>query len=95
MKTKCEAGGNEVTLAGSSFDGDSLYPGQIDFSGKTCVVIGQGQTLDAKGAGRFFFGSGAGSSLEVHGLILKNGNEVSGHVLVSTNFLKLVYSITC
>jgi hypothetical protein len=61
----------------SSFDG-SVYPGQIDFSDKTCVIIGQGQTLDAKGAGRFFFGIGTGSSLEVHGLILKNGNAVSG-----------------
>jgi hypothetical protein len=30
--------------------------------------------LDAKGAGRFFYGSGAGSSLELHGVILKNGN---------------------
>jgi hypothetical protein len=96
MKTKCEAGGNEVTLAGSSFDDDSLYPGQIDFSGKTCVVIGQGQTLDAKGAGRFFYGNVAGSSLEVHGLILKNGNDaVSGHVLVSTISLKLICSNTC
>jgi hypothetical protein len=76
MKTKCEAGGNEVSLS-DSFDG-SVYPGQINFSGQTCVIIGQGQTLDAKGAGRFFYGSGAGSSLEVHGLVLKNGKLVSG-----------------
>ena len=72
LKTKCEAGDNEVTLS-DSFDASS-YAGQIDFSGKTCVVIGQGQTLDAKNAGRFFSGNGAGSSLEVHGLVLKNGN---------------------
>jgi hypothetical protein len=89
MKTKCEAGDNEVTL-GSSFDG-SVYPGQIDFSDKTCVIIGQGQTLDAKSAGRFFSGVGAGSSLEVYGLVLKNGSYgtiwvVSGCVLVSTTF---------
>jgi hypothetical protein len=80
LKTKCEAGGNEVTLS-SSFDG-SVYPGQIDFSGKTCVIIGQGQTLDAiivrfglyaEGAGRFFYANQAGSLLEVHGLVLKNG----------------------
>jgi hypothetical protein len=95
MKAKCEAGGNEVTLAlGSSFDGRE-YPGEIDFSGKTCVVIGQGQILDAKGAGRFFIGKRAGSSLEVHGLILKNGNAVSGCVLVSTISLKLICSNTC
>jgi hypothetical protein len=75
MKTKCEAGGNEVSLS-DSFDG-SVYPGQILFSGRTCVIIGQGQTLDAKAAGRFFYGEGAGSSLEVHGLVLKNGKSVT------------------
>jgi hypothetical protein len=72
LKTLCEAGGNVVTLSGS-FDA-SEYVEQIDFSGVTCVVKGQGQTLDAKGAGRFFYGNGAGSSLELHGVILKNGN---------------------
>jgi hypothetical protein len=66
LKALCEAGGNEVALS-DSFDASS-YPGQITSSGKTCVVKGQGQALDAKGAGRFFYGSGAGSSLEVHGL---------------------------
>ena len=75
LKTKCEAGGNEVTLS-DSFDA-SVYAGQIDFSGKTCVVIGHGQTLDAGKSGRFFYGSGAGSSLEVHGLVLKNGKASS------------------
>jgi hypothetical protein len=77
LKTKCEAGGNEVTLS-DSFDA-SVYAGQIDFSRKTCVVIGHGQTLDAGKSGCFFYGSGAGSSLEVHGLVLMNGNadEVS------------------
>jgi hypothetical protein len=75
MRTKCEAGGNEMTLS-DTFD-SSVYPGEIDFSGKTCVIIGQGQTLDAKDAGRFFYGNGTGSSLEVHGLVLKNGKPVS------------------
>jgi hypothetical protein len=89
LKTKCEAGGNEVTLT-DSFDASS-YTEQIDFSGKTCVVKGQGQTLDAKGAGRFFYGSGAGSSLEVHGLVLKNGKaSVRGCVLVSRKFLNFL-----
>jgi hypothetical protein len=85
MRTKCEAGGNEVSLS-DTFD-SSVYPGEIDFSGKTCVIIGQGQTLDAKveevigqalRAGRFFYGSGTGSSLEVRGLVLKYGKAVSG-----------------
>jgi hypothetical protein len=47
-----------------------------------CVVKGQGQALDAKGGGRFFYANGAGSSLEVHGLVLKNGN--GGAIYVST-----------
>ena len=69
MKTKCEAG-YEVSLA-QSFEGDSAsYPGEIDFSGKVCVIRGNGKTLDAGGAGRFFTSSGTGSSLEVHGLPL-------------------------
>jgi hypothetical protein len=76
MRTKCEAGGNEMTLS-DTFD-SSVYPGETDFSGKTCVIIGQGQTLDANGAGSFFYGSGAGSSLEVRGLILKNGKAQEG-----------------
>ena len=71
MKTQCEAG-YEVSLA-QSFEGDSAsYPGEIDFSGKVCVIRGNGKTLDAGGAGRFFTGSGTGSSLEVHGLTLRN-----------------------
>ena len=73
MKTQCEAG-YEVSLA-QSFEGDSAsYPGEIDFSGKVCVIRGNGKTLDAGGAGRFFTGSGTGSSLEVHDLTLRNGN---------------------
>ena len=72
MKTQCEAG-YEVSLA-QSFEGDSAsYPGEIDFSGKACMIRGNGKTLDAGGAGRFFTGSGRRSSLEVHGLTLKNG----------------------
>jgi hypothetical protein len=73
MKTQCEAG-SEVSLA-QSFEGDSAsYPGPINFSGKVCVIRGNGKTLDAGGAGGFFTGSGTGSSLEVHDLTLRNGN---------------------
>jgi hypothetical protein len=82
MKTQCEAG-HEVSLA-QSFEGDfASYPGEIDFSGKVCVIRGNGKTLDAGGnveanvltgkSGRFFTGTGTGSSLEVHGLTLRNG----------------------
>jgi hypothetical protein len=46
MKTQCEAG-YEVSLA-QSFEGDSAsYPGEIDFSGKVCVIRGNGKTIDA------------------------------------------------
>jgi hypothetical protein len=54
-----------------------LYTGQIVFSGLKLVIIGNSKALDAKKAGRFFYGKGAGSSLEVHGLVLKNGKMAS------------------
>jgi hypothetical protein len=89
LKTLCEAGGNEVALT-DSFD-TSSYTEQIDFSGRTCVVIGHGKTLAAGKSGRFFYGSGAGSSLEVHGLVLKNGQDsVRGCVRVSRKFLNFL-----
>jgi hypothetical protein len=47
--------------------------GGIDFSGKKFVLIGNGKILDAGGQGRFFYGSGSGSSLEVHGVPMRNG----------------------
>jgi hypothetical protein len=74
LKLHCEAGGFEISLS-ESFVGDAaLYPGQIDFSGKVCVVQGSGKIIDAGGAGRLFYGNGEGSSLVVHSLTLKNGN---------------------
>jgi hypothetical protein len=73
LKELCEAGGNEASLS-ESFDA-SAYGGQISFSHVTCVVLkGQSQTLDAKRAGRIFYGSGTDSSLELHGVVLKNSN---------------------
>jgi predicted outer membrane repeat protein len=82
LKTLCEAGGNEVTLTDSFVA--SSYTEQINFSGKACVVIGNGTTVDAGNRGRFFYGSGAGSSLEVHGLVLKNGYASTGNGYAST-----------
>jgi hypothetical protein len=78
LKTKCEAGGNgsrnEVTLT-DDFEASS-YTEEIDFSGRTCVVHGGSgvKTVDAGGRGRFFYGLGADSSLELHGLVLMNGS---------------------
>jgi predicted outer membrane repeat protein len=88
MRTACEAGGEDVVLS-SSFNAGS-FPGETNFSGKVCVIRGQGQTLDAAfdvsvggsnsssvAATRLFSGSGAGSRLEIHGLTLKNGQTSS------------------
>jgi hypothetical protein len=76
LKNLCEAGGNVVTLT-DTFDASS-YTEQIDFSGKTCVVIGNGKTVDAGNRGRFFYAlaHAPGTSLEVHGLVLMNGNAL-------------------
>ena len=78
LKSLCEAGGNDITLS-QLFDASS-YPGQIDFSGKSCVIRGSGQTFDMGKRGRFAYGSGSGSSLELHGLTIQNGKAdyVSG-----------------
>jgi predicted outer membrane repeat protein len=70
IKRVCEVGGTQVVL--ESFNAGA-YPGEIDFSGRMCMIQGNGETLDADGRGRFFYGSGLGSSLEIRGLILKNG----------------------
>jgi predicted outer membrane repeat protein len=61
----CACGGGSVV-------GDS-YPGEISVSDKTCVIHGNGKTLDAGGGGRIFKVTGTGSSLEVHNLALING----------------------
>jgi hypothetical protein len=75
LKKFCEAG-HDVFLS-HSFD-TAHYPGEIKFSGKTCVVRGKGTTLDAGGKGRIFYGFGPGSSLELHGIILKNAKHHIG-----------------
>ena len=93
LKSLCEAGGNEVTLS-QSFDASS-YPGQIDFSGKSCVIRGSGQTFDLGQQGRFAYGNGAGSSLEMHGLTIKNGKAemVSGASLLRPTLLILPFFV--
>jgi hypothetical protein len=58
--------------------------GEISFSSKDITLWGQGKVLDAFWGGRFFDGSGAGSFLELHNVVLQNGQSgsVSGRVLV-------------
>jgi hypothetical protein len=63
------------------------YTGEISFSGKAITLWGQEKVLDAAGGGRFFSGDGDGSFLELHVVVLQNGNgqsgyNVSGRVLV-------------
>jgi hypothetical protein len=68
----CSSGGCTIYLR-SDFDMGS-YTGEIDFSNKYITIWGQGGTLlDAAGGGRFFAGSGAGSWLVLHGVVLQNG----------------------
>jgi hypothetical protein len=77
-------GGGDVTLSKAFVAG--AYPGQIRIPrGGTCVFRGKGQVLDARNAGRLFSVSGTGSSLEIHGLVLKNGGKF-GRGLVSPSF---------
>jgi hypothetical protein len=84
LKTYCEGGAN-VSLAVSfpvdSYPGEDFpwgttisYPGEIFLDGTTCVIQGNGKTLDAGGRGRFFQVKNTGSSLQVHNLALVNGN---------------------
>jgi hypothetical protein len=88
LKAACSAsvcdtanGGCTITLSDDFVMGS--YIGEIDFSGKAITIWGQGQVLDASGGGRFFKGIGAGSSLELHDVVLQNGKpDVSGRVLV-------------
>jgi hypothetical protein len=60
------------------------YTSEIGFSGKTITIWGQGKFLDAAGEGRFFSGNGAGSSLELHDVVLQNGT--AGGYDVSSSF---------
>jgi hypothetical protein len=91
LKIQCEEGRSEIFLA-ESFDGSAAsYPGQIDFTGKTCVIRGENQVIDMGSAGRFAFAEGCHSSLEVHSLNIQNGN-VRGHggaVFISGSLVKL------
>ena len=74
LKTACESGGGDVTLSKTFVAG--AYPGEIRIPhGGTCVFRGKGQVLDARNAGRLFSVSDRDSSLEIHGLVLKNGQD--------------------
>jgi predicted outer membrane repeat protein len=69
------------------------YTDQIDFSGKVIIIFGSNATLDAGQKGRFFYGDASKdkSSLELHDIILKNGNanDLGGAILISNGALKI------
>jgi hypothetical protein len=51
---------------------------EISFSGKTIALWGQGHILDAAGNARIFNGEGPGSSLTLHDVVLRNGQNGDG-----------------
>eukprot|EP00935_MAST-01C_sp_MAST-1C-sp1_P000910 g910.t1 len=70
LRSACASSGT-IVLSASFAMGD--YTSQCEFSGKAIIVRCDGKVLDANKQGRFFYGSGGGSSLELHGCTLKNG----------------------
>ena len=75
------------------------YTKAIDFSGKVLVIWGGNATLDAAGNGQFFSsdGSKGKTSLELHGLVMQNG-QADGvsvtSVLMYKNESKFFYSLS-
>ena len=70
------------------------HSGEIDFSSKIISIWGQGKVLDASGGGRFFIafiGVEDNSLLELHDVVLRNGETVgvSGRVPVAATGVKL------
>jgi hypothetical protein len=85
----CNTGGCTIVLRDDFVMGS--YSGEISFSGKTISIWGQGTVLDASGGGRFFNGNGVDSLLELHDVVLQNGqaDAVSGRVLVVATVFQL------
>jgi hypothetical protein len=87
LKSQCESsacdtvnGGCIIVLSGGFVMDVGAYSSEISFSSKNITLWGQGKVLDASGGGRIFEGEGAGSFLELHDVVLQNGeaNGVSG-----------------
>jgi hypothetical protein len=69
----CNTANGGCTIALSDNFVMGSYTSEIDFSGKTLNIWGQGKVLDASGGGRVFIGQSAGSFLELHDAVLQNG----------------------
>jgi predicted outer membrane repeat protein len=74
LVTACVAPSASITLS-PAFK-MRAYTNEIDFSGKVIIIFGSNATFDAGQKGRFFSGdaSKGKTSLELHGITLKNGN---------------------
>jgi hypothetical protein len=83
LVTACAAPSANITLSPAFQMG--AYTNEIDFSGKVIIIFGSNATLDAGQKGRFFSGDGSKgrTSLELHGITLKNGKTfgVSKHLM--------------
>jgi predicted outer membrane repeat protein len=73
LVTACAAPSANITLSPAFKMG--AYTNEIDFSGKVIIIFGSNASLDAGQKGRFFNadGSKGKTSLELHGITLKNG----------------------
>jgi hypothetical protein len=67
----------------------------VSHSGKVIIIFGSNTTLDAGQKGRFFNGDGSerSTSLEIHGVILKNGkaDDVSKLLICTFHLLMRTY----
>jgi predicted outer membrane repeat protein len=73
LVTACAAPSANITLSSTFKMG--AYTDEIDVGGKVIIIFGSNAILDAGKKGRFFIGDGskAKTSLELHGITLKNG----------------------
>jgi predicted outer membrane repeat protein len=78
LVTACAAPSVNITLSPAFKMG--AYTNEIDFSGKVIIIFGSNTTFDAGQKGSFFSGDGSKgqTSLELHGITLKNG-KVDGN----------------
>jgi predicted outer membrane repeat protein len=71
-------GGTNTDWISGQCSNDSGSDPTCDFSGSKLIVKCNGATLNADHSEQFFYGNGDGSSLSLHGCIIKNGKSSSG-----------------
>jgi hypothetical protein len=87
-------GGCTITLSDDFVMGSILYV--ISFSGKTIAIWGQGKVLTGAGEGRFIYGYGADSFLELHDVVLENwySSDTGGAIRVDNEGTVEIYDVT-